>query len=310
MLTAFCAFSGAAAEYSERAGHGRVTASYHYVRSDRFQGDLGRVGYYTTDSHALDLEVDYWLTNQWRVLVGLPLIMKRFNAGAHSNADVDPVAFDEALHDPLRLVNPRDDPFIDDGKYRTRFQDWRLGVSYRAVEGPILVEPYVLAGLPSNDYPFFGGSAVGQNLWRVAIGSRFAYSPALWDVYLTGSLAYVFVEKTQGVSVNHIRFETEVGYGFTPKIGARVFLIGKQGKGRTASYFVLEGHYDPGTGIGDDDWYYHDKTFQHNYVNAGVAMDWKMTARNELTFIVQKGIHHDEVAVVPYAFGLTMTRHF
>ena len=142
----------AAAEEGSRAGHGHVSLNYYFVRGDGYDSVLGFIDYYTTDSHAYDLEVAYNVTDKWTVTAGIPVIRKRYNG------PYDP------YHDVAQLPTPRDSKYIDDGKYRTELQDVRLGVSYRIDHLPVLIEPFVEAGIPSSDYVFFAGSAVGQRV--------------------------------------------------------------------------------------------------------------------------------------------------
>jgi len=286
--------SRVAAEESARRGHGRVSLAYHYGRGDGFQSEVfGRLTGATTDSHALDFAVEYNLTNRWTVTAGIPLVMKRAKG-------------DTVGHNPQLLGTPQDTRFIDDGKYHTNFQDFRFGMSYLATTTPIRVEPFIEAGLPSNDYPFFGGAAVGQNLWRVAAGSRFSYRPPLSDFYFSLTAAYVFVEETLGVNVNHVRFGAEIGHLFNRHLGARVFALGKQGKGLLLD---PENFGDPFPPFSEE-WYHHDQTLKHNYINAGGAIDWFVSPRVQITFMGHTGVHHDEMTVVAYAVSVGISRSF
>jgi hypothetical protein len=280
-----------AADVESRAGHGRVTTSYQYVRGDGYKSRIGTFDTFTTDSHALDVEVEYNLTDRWTITAGIPVVMKRIKATPE----------EQALHDPALIVPPQDSKFIDDGKYHTSLQDFRLGVRYLAVTSPVIIEPFVEAGTPSNDYVFFSGALAGQHLWRVALGASFTYVPPLSDYYLRLSTAYVVVEETLGVSINHWRFSGEVGYRLKSNLTGRLFFIGKNGRGLTSKDFAS---------VTDINWYHHDQTIIHDYVNAGAAIDWYLGPRIQLTFVAHKGIYHDEMTKVPYAFGLGLTRFF
>ena len=119
-----------AAEVPSRAGHGRVTTSYHYVKGDGYESRIGTFDTFTTDSHALDVEVEYNLTDRWTVMAGVPYVMKRIKATPE----------EQALHDPALIVPPQNSKFIDDGKYRASLQDLRLGVRYLAVTSPIIID--------------------------------------------------------------------------------------------------------------------------------------------------------------------------
>ena len=280
-----------AAEAPSRAGHGRVTTSYHYVRGDGYESRIGTFDTFTTDSHALDVEVEYNLTDRWTVTAGVPYVRKRIKATPE----------EQALHDPALIVPPQNSKFIDDGKYRASLQDFRLGVRYLAVTSPIIIEPFVDTGVPTNDYVFFSGASIGQHLWRVAVGASFTYVPPLSDYYLRLSTAYVVVEETLGVSVNHWRFGGEIGYRLRANLTGRLFFVGKDGKGLDSSDYAS---------LTDINWYHHDQTLLHNYVNAGAAIDWYLGRRIQLSFVAHTGVYHDEMTKVAYAYSFGLTRSF
>ena len=124
------------------------------------------------------------------------------------------------------------------------------------------------------------------------------------DFFFSLSAAYVFVEETVGVNVNHVRFGAEVGYRFSPRFSARVFALGKEGKGRTLRDFPCPQCFRA------DDWYYHDQTMRHNYINAGAAIDWNITNRVRATVMYHTGIYHEEMTRLDYAYGFGLTRYF
>ena len=64
----------ARAEESSRAGHGHVTVSYQYIHVDGFEATAGTIDIGTVDTHALNFELDYYLTDRWTIAVGIPFI--------------------------------------------------------------------------------------------------------------------------------------------------------------------------------------------------------------------------------------------
>lgn len=102
-----------------RKGHGHVSVGYQYISVDGFEASTGTLEIGTTDTHSLFFEIDYNITDRVSLYAGLPLIRKRYQGPfPHSVAGLD------APNDTA--------PFIDDGKYRTEWQDFRFGARYLA----------------------------------------------------------------------------------------------------------------------------------------------------------------------------------
>ena len=263
--------------------------SYQYIHADGFEASFGKLDIGTIDTHTLNLELDYHLTDHWSLSLGIPLVRKRYQGNFP--------------HDPTALDPPRDVPNIDDGSYHTDFQDWHLGVRYLAVDGLLRIEPFAALGVPSNDYPFFANAAVGQNLWKFDIGASFTYTPGLSDAWYRLDLAYVFVEETLDTSIDHWRVRLEAGYFFSPRWSGRVFVLVKDGDGlRFPDDFP-----PPRTG---EKWFQHDRLIRHNYVNAGLGVDWAFDDRHRLSFSGLTMVHADQVHIVEYALTVGLVRSF
>lgn len=272
-----------------QAGHGQFAITYQVIRADGFEATNGKLDIGVTDTHTLNFDLDYHLTDRWSVSVGIPLVRKRYTG--------------TFPHDPSVLVPPRDAPNIDDGQYRTDFQDWHLGLSYLAVDGRLRVEPFIALGVPSSDYPFFGHAAVGQNLWKFDVGASFSYAPGLSDAWYRADLAYVFVEETLGVSIDHWRLRLETGYFFNQAWSGRVFVLAKEGDGLD----FPDDFPPPRT---SEKWFQHDRMVKHNYVNAGLGVDWAFDERHRLSLTGLTMVHADQVHIVEYAFTLGLARSF
>lgn len=268
---------------------GYFAASYQYIRTDGFEATTGKLDVGTTDTHSLNLEFGYHFAERWAVAVGIPLIRKRYRG---------PVP-----HDPRLLDPPRDSQFIDDGRYHTDFQDWFFKLSYLAREGVLRIEPFAALGVPSNDYPFFGASAVGQNLNKLDVGAEFTYTPPISDAWYRLDLSYVFVEETLGVNIDHWRIHAEAGYFFSPRWSGRIFVLAKEGNGLN----FPDNFPPPRTG---ERWYQHDRMVKHNYVNAGVGVGWMFDPRYRLSISALTTVHGDQVFPVDYAFTIGISRSF
>ena len=276
------------AEESSRAGHGHVTVSYQYIRVDGFEGSQGTIPIGTVDTHALNFELDYYLTDRWSVAFGIPFIRERYKG--------------TFPHDPLALDPPRPEvENVDLGQWNQDFQDFHLAVRYLAKgTGRLRIEPYIVAGFPSNDYPFFGHAAIGQNLWRVEPGSSFLYVPYISDAYFRLDVGYAFVEETLGVSIDHWNIRAEAGYFFNQYLTGRAFVLHKQGDG-----LVFPDDFPPPRTT--ELWYQHDRMIKHNFTNAGLGLDWSMNENYGFTSSVLTMVRAEQVHKVDYAFTLGVT---
>jgi len=271
------------------AGDGHVSLSYQYISVDGFEGTSGKFDIGTVDTHSINVEVDYALSDRWSVSAGIPWVARRYRGGFP--------------HQPANLQPPRDDEFIDDGDYNTGFQDFHLGSSYRLTDGRFQVEPFMRYGVPSHDYPFFGHAALGQNLWHLELGTHLEYFPGLSDFFYRASPSYVFVEETLGQSIDHWRLNLEAGYFLRANLAARAFVLAKQGDG-------LEFPDDFPLPRSGELWYQHDRLVQHNFVNVGAGLDWGISRDRQASFSIMTMVHADQVHIVEYAVTLAISQAF
>lgn len=278
--------------HESRAGHGEITLSFQYVRVDGFAGSLGDIPVGEVHSQVLGIEVDYSLTDRLTLVAGIPFVRERYLG-----------PFD---HDPLALDPPRTKvPNVDLGDWNTDFQDFHLGLRYRIKESPIIIEPFVFAGVPSNDYPFFGHAAIGRNRAQLDVGSTFVYRPLFSDAWYRLDLSYVFVEKTLGVSVNHVNVNLEAGYFFSDKLAGRLFVMQREGEGLN-----FPRDFPPPAERTDEMWYQHDRLVKHNFTNAGVALDWRMNERHIVSASVLTMVRANQIHDVQYALNISVSRSF
>jgi len=278
------------ADHESRAGHGYWSASYQYITVDGFEATTGKIDIGTVETHSMFFDVDYHLTDRLTVSAGIPYARKRYQG-----------AFP---HDPLTLDPPR--PYIenvDQGDWNTDFADFHFGMKYLAKNGPLKIEPFIFYGVPSNDYPFFGHAAVGQQLWKIDVGSSFSYFPGLSNAYYRADIAYVFVEETLGTSIDHWKFFGEAGYQFSANWTGRLFFLLKDGKG-------LNFPDDFPTPRNTEHWYQHDRQVKHNYLNVGIGLDWNHESGYQLSgnFMVQPW--QEQVHTMEYAFTIGISKGF
>lgn len=272
------------------AGNGSVSIAYQSIDVSKFNTGESDVDIGEVLTHSLYVEFDYALTDRWQIKAGLPYIKKRYDGPGR--------------HDPLTLVPPRPDvPFIDDGSYHSNFQDFFVGINYLWRSDPVIVEPFVNLFIPSHDYPHFANAAVGQNLWKAEVGVNLTKYMPFSDWYYRVGTSYTFVEKTLGVSVNHVRLNGELGYFFTQDFSANLLVQSKLGHGDEATAF-------PPPSRTDERWYQHDRTTKHNFVNVGIGADWFFGDKYQLYGSAFTTVWGNSVHLVDLAWSIGISRYF
>lgn len=279
-----------AEEDGTRAGHGNVSVTYQYISVDGFEASTGSIPIGTVDTHSLYFEFDYHLTERLTIGAGIPYIRKRYQG-----------AFP---HDPLTLDPPR--PWIenvDQGDWNSDFQDFHFGLKYLVKDGPLVIEPFAFYGTPTNNYPFFGNAAVGQQLWKFDVGTSFTYFPGLSNAYYRADIAYVFVEETLNTSINHWKIFGEAGYQFNEHLTGRLFFLFKDGSGLD----FPEDFPPPRT---TELWYQHDRLIRHNYLNVGIGLDWNLDSGYQISASFMKQPWQEQVHKMDYAISVGISRGF
>ncbi len=271
-----------------RAGHGDVSITYQHIHTNGLEDNTGFHPVGKTDTHAMEFEINYALTDRWSVNLAIPFVQKRFSGPGR--------------HDPSLLIPPQNSEFVDDGAYHGGLQDIHVGARYLALDGPLKIEPFVIFSFPASDYPFFAASAIGQHRMKLEAGSSFYYLPSLDDYFFTLSASRVLVERTLGRDVDHWRVNAGAGYFFTPNFAVQGLLLVKQGGGLETP--------DDFTNRTDELWFHHDQLVQHNQINAGVGLNWLVDDKLNVSAAAFRAIHSDVVFVLKYAFSLTLTRSF
>jgi len=283
-----------ATDAESRKGSGQFVVTYQFNATDGFESDIGVLPIGSIDTHVMNFELQYALTDRLTIIAGIPYVRKRYNDGP-------------LPHDPLLLDPPR--PYIknvDHGGWNSEFQDFNIGAKYRVRDGAFSVEPFAFLGIPSHEYPFYGNAAVGQQLTRLQVGSSFMWYPGLSNAYYSADVGYVFVEETLGVSVNYWNIRAEAGYQFGPRLTGRLFGLLKKGSGNAVptDYPGFPGQ------LNDELWYQHDRMLKHNYMNIGIGLDWALDDHYSISSNYMEMVWKDQVNVMDYAFTLSVARTF
>lgn len=264
--------------------------------------------YWSTDSQVALLSGDYSFTNRYTLFAALPYVQKRFNAGALYGGDP---------HNPndfywIDFVPP-DKRFVDDGDYHGGFQDFSIGISYLALDGPLTIAPYISYGVPTNHYPFFAKAAIGMNLWTLPVGTTISFVPYFSDWYFLGNAAYVFSEKPLGVNVDYWLVYLTAGYWFAQNFSMNVFAgLKSVRKGLKMPWDFTD---DPSYANYPDEfdtveWWQHDRLIGHRNLNVGVGFDYFLNPRYKLSGSAFTGVWAEQSNEVDYAFTMALTRYF
>jgi hypothetical protein len=276
-------------------GDASVRFEYQFVRTGAFDSAIGEIDIGNTDSHVFMFSGDYAVTDKWTVSASLPWIKKRHQGALPHNPALELTAYPQA-----------DQSLIDDGNFHSDWQDLYLAVSYAAIQGDRWsVYPFVSAGVPTNDYPFYAHAAAGRNIWHVPVGAAFSFTPYFSDFSFSGDAAYVFTEKSVGVDISHWLINLDASYYVTPSFAPKVFLSIKHGtKG-----LGFPGDFDLNA-LNDEAWYYHDRTIKHNFMNGGIGFDWVMNDKYVVSGSWLTMLNPDQVNIVDFGFSLGITRYF
>lgn len=271
-------------------GHGSVSLTFQMIEVSNFNNSVQDVDIGSVSTRSAYLELEYALAERWLLTVGVPYVKKRYDG--------------PAKHDPLKLVPPRPDvAFLDDGRYHSSLQDFVIGMRYLLDTEPLLLQPFVVAYVPTHDYPHFAQAAVGQNLWRFEVGLEATHYLPFSDWYYRLAGSYTFVEETLGINVNHFRLHGELGYFLKPEFSLNIFFHGKDGRGDDATTFPPSKRFD-------ERWYQHDRTARHAYLNVGLGGDWLFSDKYQLTASAFTSVWGETVHLVDWAASLGITRYF
>lgn len=205
-------------------GDASLTLGYQYYRSkDRFTTGNGD-RYYDglNQQHGLLGYLTYGITDRLAVSLGLP----PYFLSSYDGPDPHQLPVLDGLYivrdesgQPVFLP-----PTIDDGSFHGSFQDFRGELSFMALQGPLVVTPFVGFQLPSHAYDYHAQTAVGRELWDLRLGVNAAWrmDPILPEAYVQGRYAFAYRQSTQDLRFNYSYVDLELGYFVTPSLSLRI----------------------------------------------------------------------------------------
>lgn len=278
-----------------QSGFESFRVEYQYIETGSFDSSIGDIDIGETHAHVFYFSTTYNVNDKLAISASLPWIKKRHQGALPHNPQIDLPAYPEA-----------DQSIIDDGNFHSDWQDLYVTLSYKAYEGDRWsVFPFVSVGVPTNDYPFYAHAAVGRNIWHVPVGAAFSFRPYFSDFFFSGDAAYVFTEKSLGVDISHWLVNLELGYYLTPRFVPKIFVSIKHG----TQGLNFPDDFDL-SALDDINFYFHDRTIKHNFINGGIGFDWIVSDDYVVSGSALKMLNPDQVNIVDLGLSLGVTRYF
>lgn len=275
-------------------GHGAFSVGYqdlHIAYHTDSHGNKLVPG--TIDDRSLFLNLDYGLTDKLALSVGLPYKSNRF---------VGP-----GTHNPCRrFVDCHGQHNIDDQHYHGSWGNWDLGLRYQWRSEPWAITPYISYGVPSHDYTTFAHAAVGTGQRRlelgVNVGHRFA--APLQNLYFQASYGYSFMQVFDHRHVNHSTLNLELGYYFTPRLTARLLMVGQK------THNGLNFPQDYPRGQTDEHFFAHDENLRDDYVNIIGGVNYQLNDHFALFGSYGHTIWGENTHLIDHAITFGISRSF
>jgi hypothetical protein len=202
-LLVWPAAPAAAQAFLPSQGEGTVSVLYQNTLVDRhLLSDGSRLDAGQIKADGVFVDVTYGVTDKAAISVNVPFLSAKYTG-----------------------TRPHAGSPLDDGRYHSALQDFRVDLRYKLGTGSFAITPFVGTILPSHDYQYYGHGAVGRNLKELQIGVAAArvLDPLIPGAFVQARYAYGFEEKLLDVSHNRSVMDVEVGYFVNPRL--RLFTL-------------------------------------------------------------------------------------
>lgn len=275
---------------------GQVSIGYQSQYTRGLITDLdSTVGSATTDTHVLNLAIDYALSPRWNLHLSLPFIRKKTGGGP-------PGSLPPGAHTLAQLPDGVVAEFIDDGAYHGNWQDWQLGASYQAHWAGFDLEPRVLLIVPSNNYPFYGNASTGQRLSKLRLGAGLSRRIGLSEWWYAIGYDFEIWEKVIGKRLNKHYVDAALGYDFDSGWSVRAWSLLRRGQGTDFS--------ETDRTCRCDFWYQHDRINRHEYLIGGLSLHWRLDPSWSVTATAGTMFWGSTVHDLRRLYGLQVARAF
>jgi len=271
-------------------GYGNVFNTKHYFGViDPGETDVGHVR-----GQGFALQLGYGLTDRLAVSVGIPFVDNKYYCT------------------PKGPCTPHPFSNVDNGFYHGTFQDYRVGVDYQLLTGPVSIAPFAAALIPSHDYVYFAHAAPGKDLNQFLLGFTTAASLDRFvpGTYFVGSYNYAFVEKVLGINLNRSDFSLELGYFLsflTPGLGIRFLGTGYYTHGGVPVHdpFTLLGMPN-----GEELFLHHDQIGKTRSVQLGGGFSYQLTGSTALYASYLRSVYGRDILKADHGISFGATWNF
>jgi hypothetical protein len=280
-----------------------ITIGYQNSLANGALRDVGpKIDIGTVRVQAVRLGIDIALGRDWNLHAGIPYVKARYlGPSPHCPTSAPP----QCAHLPALTRPHPESAFLDDGRWHGSWQDFDFVLSRHGAIGDYLVTPSLQLTLPSHDYPWFAQAAVGRNLTMLAVGATLGQQVGGSNWFWSIGYARVFAEKTLGYSVDHNRYQGELGYLATPDLTLSVFGQAKLGGG-----IDFSNARNLFAGMTNELYYHHDQINAYQHFDVGFSADYQLGDRHVLSVSAQRLVWGETTPDLHYALDVSLTRTF
>ena len=264
-------------------GEAWVSLSYgHTLVKDHYFYDGERVKQGEIRSHTALVDVGYSITDRLGVKLNLPYVAVKYKG-----------------------VNPHMYP-VDDGTTHGTFTDLHLEVRYNALQGPIVLTPFVAGVLPSHRYEYFGHAIAGNDVKQFLLGTGFGrrLDPFLPSGYVQGRYSYAFMERIEGIYHDRSNLDLQIGYFVTPSLQLFALGMGQKSYGG----LVFDRKIIPTTWTASD-FHHHGQVARTDLLGVGGGADFLATPALDVfaTFLTTVAGRNDHAINAQFTLGLSVS---
>lgn len=185
--------------WTPRAANGSVSLTAQTLHADGHTDGRGR-NRHNIDMRAnsLTLTLDYGLTDRLALSVGVPYVTSRLSGGV-----------------------PHAGALVDDGRNHGAITDLDLKIRYKALDGSVVITPFVGAQWPTRRYATLGHAAPGRGLQEYSAGFDVGHD-AGWlapGLFIAGGYGYAAVEQVHDdISIDRSNADMRIAYYLTSRV--------------------------------------------------------------------------------------------
>jgi hypothetical protein len=217
-----------------------------------------------TSLQAVMLDVDYSLTDQLAIRVGLPFIEGKY-IGTQPHLLV--------RGQPQTVVE------LDDGNYHGGLQDFRFDVRYNVSRRKLMVTAFFTLYVPSHAYATLGHGAIGTDQREYRGGVNFGRQLGSWlpKAFVQGRYAFGVLQEVDHIAPKRSYLEAQLGYLLSRRLsvqGSTVWTHSHNGIDFINGLFP--------NNLPEDQYLNHDRISRINLLDVGASTTYSVTRKTNL----------------------------